>query len=81
MNDYRKSVTGRISGTETLAPGTDSGTVVVDLGEIPSRVLLTMEGDSTLFATLLETRDDGFDFELSGEVPGDGYILNYICDF
>ena len=84
MSDYRKSVSGRISGTVSLASGVDSGTAVVALGSVPERVLLTMEspaGGDTLYPVLMDTRSNGFDFELSGETPAAGYKLHYICDF
>jgi len=80
----RSYVDGRIAGDEVLTVGQSSGTVVLALGEIPSRVFLTVEtpdGSVMFAATDGDLRDDGFDFDLSAEPMTTGCKLHYICDF
>jgi len=84
MESYRKAVDGRISGTVDLVVDADTGTATVALGDVPTRVLLGVEGPDggvVIYPVLTDTRSDGFDFELSAAPPATGYKLHYICDF
>lgn len=76
------------TGKEAIANGTDSGTVVYDTPfaggltyvPVPS-VGKPTAGDDQIFASVVEDSADenGFDYELSVEVPNGNYKLNYMA--
>jgi hypothetical protein len=78
-------VPSRVSGTETLAIGSDTGTMARTLPDVPVRVWVSVQapaGGDVIFANVVgDPTDDGFDFQLSAAPTVDGYKLCYVCDF